>query len=156
MSNQIFTLSLILSSCLLVLITYVGILYKKVEALKDELKSAKEEFDNQKSKYTKEKELLTSISIGDKALISNYGLCYTEKKKEFEVTYEVEIIDISDKKVKVKSINFIPNCSVGRDPANHQGILNFIDNKWVSKSQIEIILDDAKKRDIKIDKILNN
>lgn len=152
MPNQIFILSLIFLSCLLVLIGYVGVLYKKMESLKSELKNC----NDQKSKYIKEKELLSSISIGDKALINNYGLRLISENKSFEVTYEVEIIDISDKKVKVKSIDFIGNCPVGRDPVNHQGILNFIDNKWISKSEVEIILDDAKKRDIKIDKILNN
>lgn len=104
-----------------------------------------------KTKYDNEE--ILSIDIGDRAIIPDYGLVYTEDNKSFKVTYEVEILEISVDKVKVNAIDFTPNDKVGRDPKKRSGIIQFMQNKWVPKKEIELVVDESMKRDAKLRKL---
>lgn len=121
-------------------------------SLCDEVSSLKSEL----SKIKKDKEEITSIDPGDKAIIPNYGLRFTSTNESFEVTYEVEIVEVSMDKVKVKAVNFTSNDKAGKDPSNRQGIIDFMQNKWVSKRDIELVVDDQMRRDIKLKEILGD
>lgn len=96
---------------------------------------------------------IMSIDPGDKAIIPEYGLTYPDRNKNFKITYEVEIIEVSVDKVKVNAISFEPHDRVGRDPKNKSGIIGFMQNKWISKKDIELIVDDSMKRDAKLTKL---
>lgn len=120
------------------------------KSLRDEVSSLK----GQLSKMTKDKEEMISINSGDKAIIPNYVLQYISTKDIFEVTYEVEIVEVSTGKVKVRSVNFTSSDKLGKDPSNRQLILDFMWDKWISKRDIEIIVDDQMKRNIKLKEIL--
>jgi len=97
---------------------------------------------------------LVSIDPGDRAIIPNYGLTYNEKE-DFKVTYEVEILEVSIDKVKVKAIDFTSTDRVGRDPQRRQGILDFMNGKWMKKKEIELVVDDQMRRDRKLNQILS-
>lgn len=120
------------------------------------LRSEVEDLKNQLSKTKKDKEEITSIDPGDKAIIPNYGLKYTSTNESFEVTYEVEIVEVSMDKVKVRAVNFTSNDKAGKDPSNRQGILSFMQDKWVSKKEIDLVVDEAMRRDVKLKEILGD
>lgn len=111
------------------------------------------------SKTKKDKQELISIDAGDKAIVSDYHLVYgqgTVNEIKFSVTYEVEIVEVSMDKVKVKATDFIANDKTGRDPSNRQGILDFMQNKWIDKKDIELVVDNSMRRDAKLQEILGD
>jgi len=116
--------------------------------LESEIKSLKGE-----NQILKESQIEDPIQVGRKAIIFNYPLTYSQTKTDFKVDYEVEIIEVSEYKVKVNAVNFVAHCKVGRDPSNQRGIINFLQNKWVSKKEIELIMDEATIRDNKLRKL---
>jgi hypothetical protein len=58
-------------------------------------------------------------------------------------------------KVKVKAIDYTSNDKFAKDPKNKSSIINFLQSKWVSKKEIELIVDDSMRRDRKLQQILN-
>jgi len=111
------------------------------------------------SRTKKDKQELISIDPGDKAIVSNYGLVYgkgTSGEVTFSVTFEVEIVEVSMDKVKVKATDFVANDKTGRDHSNRQGILDFMQNKWLEKREIELVIDNSMRRDAKLQEILGD
>jgi len=39
---------------------------------------------------------------------------------------------------------------IGRDASNKTGIIQFMKDKWVDKNQVQLIVDDSVKRDLKL------
>jgi hypothetical protein len=97
---------------------------------------------------------LISIEPGDRAIVPNFGRCYKDQDN-FHVTYEVEIVEVSVDKVKVKSIDFASTDTIAKDPKRKQGILDFLDGEWLSKKDIELVVDDQMRRDKKLNQILS-
>ena len=158
--EQTFTI-LILSVGLFLSLIYIGVLFNKNSKLKSEIdgmKNTVSEKVNQLERQIKAQEQLAndlvSIDPGDRAIIPNYGLTYNEKE-DFKVTYEVEILEVSIDKVKVKAIDFTSTDRVGRDPQRRQGILDFMNGKWMKKKEIELVVDDQMRRDKKLNQIFN-
>lgn len=108
------------------------------------------------SKTKRDKLELVSIDPGDKAIIPDYELVYKDKGTTFSVTYEVEILEVSIDKVKVKAIDFIANDQTGRDPINRSGILAFMQDKWIKRTNIELVVDTSMRRDAKLQEILGD
>jgi hypothetical protein len=106
-------------------------------------------------KVNQAQEELVSIDPGDRAILPDYGLEHTETKENFHVTYEVEVLEVSMDKVKVKAINFTSNDKFAKDSKNKSAIINFLQDKWVNKKDIELIIDDSMRRDRKLQQILN-
>ncbi len=104
---------------------------------------------------SKIKDELLNIEIGDRGILP-YRLSFTklEDKTPFDVVYELDIIDISKDKVKVKATGFTSTSSVANDPHNSAGIVLFMQNKWVNKKDVEIVIDESKRRSNKINSIL--
>jgi len=96
---------------------------------------------------------------GRKGLIYNFGLeqsaTKTSSKTSFKVTYEVEIIEVSENKVKVSAYDFTSTDSFARDPKNKSNIIGFYQNQWVSKEVVELFIDKSDIRDSKIEQILS-
>ena len=141
----------VLSFAVLISLVFIGKLYSKNLGLQKELSNMKFEVD----KVNQAQEELVSIDAGDKAILPNYGLQHTETKEDFYVTYEVEVVEVSTEKVKVKAIDFTSSDKFGRDPKNKQAIIQFLQNKWVNKKEIELIVDDSMRRDRKLKQILS-
>ena len=78
----------------------------------------------------------------------------TDTKEKFSVTYEVEILEVSIDRVKVKAIDFTSNDKFGKDPKHKSSIVDFMKDKWISKKDIELIVDDSMRRDSKLQEIL--
>ena len=106
-------------------------------------------------KVNQAQEDLISIDPGDRAILPDYGLQHTDTKESFSVTYEVEVLEVSMDKVKVKAIDYTSTDKFAKDPKNKQAIINFLQDKWVSKDSIELIVDDSMRRDRKLQQILN-
>jgi len=143
---------LITMGCLLFMIILLHKFYSKNEELKKELFDIKAK-NNEMEKFNEE---LMLIEPGDKVIYPDYGLCYnpkTDKEKNFKVTYELEVLDTSKDKVKVRAIDFTSTDAVARDPKNKQGIIDFMKDKWVNKKEIQLIVDESIKRDIKLRKL---
>ena len=141
----------VLSFSVLVSLVFIGFLYfknvdlqKKMTGLKLEVKKTK-----------KAQEDLVSIDPGDRALLPEYGLKTIDTNESFHVTYEIEITEVSIDKVKVNAVDYTSNDKFAKDPKNKSSIINFLQNKWISKKEIELIVDDQMRRDRKLQQILN-
>ena len=135
----------------LINILFIHRLYSKIEKLQKENDNLKLITD----KTLKDAEELVSIEPGDKAILPDYGLQYSETKESFHVTYEVEVVEVSLDKVKVKAINFTSEDKIAKDPKNKLGIINFLQDKWIDKDSMQLIIDDSMRRDRKLQKILS-
>jgi hypothetical protein len=141
----------VLSFAVLVSLIFIGKLYSKNVSLQVEMTNMKLTVD----KVNQAQEELVSIDPGDRAILPDYGLEHTETKENFHVTYEVEVLEVSMDKVKVKAINFTSNDKFAKDSKNKSAIINFLQDKWVNKKDIELIIDDSMRRDRKLQQILN-
>ena len=54
-----------------------------------------------------------------------------------------------------KTFDYTSNDKFAKDPNNRSSIINFLQNKWISKKDIELIVDDQMRRDRKLQQILN-
>jgi hypothetical protein len=151
MEAAIITLSITLFFCII----FLGVIVKKYTDLLQKLNETVSNINKEKEKLDK----LVEIEPGDSAIIPNYGLQYTDDStgKEvvtsFKVTYEVEIIEVAKDKVKVTAKDFTSTDSIARDPKKKQGIIDFLQDKWVDKSSIELVMDAQKRRNIKLNEL---
>lgn len=114
-------------------------------------KELKEENNSLKEKIVGFKKYIP----GQKGIIPNHGLTQTSTKKDFEVTYEVEILEVSENKLKVSAYDYTSTDSFALDPTNRSVIIKFYQNQWVEKKIVEILMDKSDVRDSKIEKILS-
>jgi hypothetical protein len=141
----------VLSFSVLVSLVFIGVLYFKNIDLQKEMTSLRLEV----KKTKKSQEDLVSIDPGDRAILPEYGLKQIDTNESFHVTYEIEITEVSIDKVKVNAVDYTSNDKFARDPNNRSSIINFLQNKWISKKEIELIVDDQMRRDRKLQQILN-
>ena len=141
----------VLSFSVLVSLIFIGVLYFKNIDLQKEMTSLRSEV----KKTKKSQEDLVSIDPGDRAILPEYGLKQIDTNESFHVTYEIEITEVSIDKVKVNAVDYTSNDKFARDPNNRSSIINFLQNKWISKKEIELIVDDQMRRDRKLQQILN-
>jgi hypothetical protein len=142
---------IVLAFAVLISLIFIGKLYSKNTNLQKELSNMKLEVEKAK----KSQEELVSIDPGDRAILPDYGLKQVDTNESFSVTYEVEIVEVSMDKVKVKAVGFTSNDRFAKDPKNKSSIINFLQDKWVKKKDIELIVDDSMRRDRKLQQILN-
>ena len=141
---------LVLASLTLISIVFAKILFTKVIELNKELDKAK--LDLNKTKEDAQE--LVEIEAGDNAIVPNYGLSTKgDKPVTFEVTYEVEILEVSVDSVKVKAFDYRSHDSYANDPTNKQAILNFMTGSWLKRHEVEILMDEKKKRSIKLNQL---
>jgi hypothetical protein len=144
---------LVLAVITLVSIIFSMVLFTKVIELNKELDKAK--LDLNKTKEDAQE--LVEIEPGDNAIVPGYGLSTKgsddEKSISFTVTYEVEILEVSVDSVKVKAIDYKSHDSYAKDPANKQAILNFMTGSWLKRHEVEILMDERKKRSIKLNQL---
>jgi len=145
---------LVLSLCLLGSLIGNVILYSKCENIREE----KDKVSKEKDKAESFKKNLISIEPGHRVIYPNYGLTWTDKDKDgndlppesFQVTYELEVLEVTENKLKIKAVDITSEDKIGRDPANKFDIINFMKNKWVDKNKVQLIVDDSVKRDLKL------
>lgn len=119
-----------------------------------ELRKDNAKLKDELSKTKRDKDDIVSIDPGDKAILPKYGLEWTKEKESFYVTYEVEILEVSLDQVKVNAIDFSTDNKRAQEPSAKSGILSHMSNKWVSKKDINLIVDSSMRRDAKLQEIL--
>jgi hypothetical protein len=142
---------IVLSFSVGISLVFIGLLYSKNVGLQKEMANMKLTVD----KVNQAQEELVSIDPGDRAILPDYGLQQVDTKEDFHVTYEVEVLEVSMDKVKVKAIDYTSTDRFAKDPKNKSAIINFLQNKWVNKKDIELIIDDSMRRDRKLQQILS-
>ena len=117
-----------------------GKLKKKIKVLTDEINHHDE------------------IIPGDKVAFK-MSLTYADKHN-FDCVYEAEVIEVSDKQVKVVAYGVAEDGLFKKFPneiknkAGMQSLLNFAKDKWVNRKDIMPILDKGAIRGKKIDKLI--
>jgi hypothetical protein len=151
----------ILSLCLLGSLIGNITLYSKCEELrveKDKVSKEKDKIKKEKDKAEAFKKHLIAIEPGDKVIYPDYGLTWTDTDKDgnkmkpesFTVTYELEVLEVTETRIKVKAVDFTSMDQIGRDASKKSGIISFMKDKWVEKHQVQLIVDDSVKRDLKL------
>ena len=131
-------------------------LHDEIKQMKSKVIEAENKAKESKSVADNAKDIVFNIKPGYKGLIPDWSLYWTSTKQNFSVNYEVEILEITDNKFKVKGYNFTSDDSRAMEPANRLSILRHVDEKWVNRSKVEIIIDDAMRRDLKLNEILKD
>lgn len=72
------------------------------------------------------------------------------KPESFKVTYELEVLEVTETRLKVKAVDFTSMDQIGRDAKRKPGIIQFMQDKWVNKNEVQLIVDDSVKRDLKL------
>jgi len=125
--------------------------------LRTELDSAKREVETSKKPVKKEEDIF-DIMPGDTGIIKNYGIVNTKPSRDpveinYKVTYEVTILEVSKDSVKVTATDFSSFDLFARDSSNRPGIMDFMKEKWLDKSKVEIVVDQKKIRDRKLSEL---
>ena len=153
--------SIILTFCISILLLII----LNIKQFNVNSKLKEDLIESNKKVKDKEREVESRGSIfqiepGDKAIIPNYGLQYgsddDNTKVSFKVTFEVDILEVSLEKVKVKATDFTSTDKIAKDPKNRTGIIDFMNEKWVNRSSIELIVDNSKRRSDKLNQLLND
>lgn len=96
---------------------------------------------------------------GNRVLVEyylSYGKKGTPDHHPFSVVYECNIIDISENMVKIETVDFTSTDKKANEPQNKPGILNFLNERWINKSEAQLVVDDSKRREDKINQILGS
>jgi hypothetical protein len=146
---------MVLSLTPISLLVIAVLLFLKVEDLKSEFKSELKKLTDKLNKQKEKEKSFLKFYIGSKALLNNYGLIHTDsgKKTEFSVDYEVEVVDISETQIKVKAIDFTGSDNFSRDPQNKPSIISFMQDQWISKERIQLIMDQSHSRQVKLEEL---
>jgi hypothetical protein len=105
---------------------------------------------------TLKKRTTVEVSPGDTGLMHGYNLQHNRKdgtQYAFLVDFEVSIIELSEKSLKVSAIDFTSNDAWAKDPTNKPGIIKFFQNQWVNRNEVEIIYDERKRRNEKLNEL---
>lgn len=151
----------VLSLCLLGSLIGNVILYSKCESIreeKDKITKDKDRISKEKDKADAFKKNLIAIEPGHKVIYPDYGLTWTDTDKDgnkmkpesFKVTYELEVLEVTEYRIKVKAVDFTSMDQIGRDASKKSGIIQFMQDKWINKNEVQLIVDDSVKRDLKL------
>lgn len=141
LESVVLVLSILLFSSFVVMVKF----WDKNDKLKLQIDKLKDE--------VKKVEEVTLIEPGDKALIPGYGLSHKTTNENFTVDYEVEVLEVSTDQVKVKALSYTSHDSFARDSQNKQSIIDFLQNTWVPKKDIQLIVDDQMRREKKLNQL---
>ena len=151
----------VLAICLLCSLIGNITLYSKCESIreeKDKISKEKDKIKKEKDKADAFKKDLIAIEPGHRVIYPDYGLTWTDTDKDgnkmkpesFKVTYELEVLEVTETRIKVKAVDFTSMDQIGRDASKKSGIVQFMKDKWVNKNEVQLIVDDSVKRDLKL------
>ncbi len=152
MENITLQLLIVFSITPILLLIIMVFMYVRINKMNEIISNLKSEINTQKQKNNS----FLKFYVGSKALLNDYQLTHTPStgnKREFSVDYEVEVVDISETEIKVKAINFVGNDTFSRDPQNKSGIISFMQNRWVSKREAQLIMDESHNRQVKLEEL---
>ena len=143
-----------LSITLFLSVIFLAILFSENVELQKKLNETLSKMDKEKKNIDK----LIEIEPGDTGIIPNYGLMNTDKNRtpveiRYSVTYEVEIIEVAKDKLKVRATDYTSTDRYPRNPNNKKSIIDFLQDKWVDKNSVELVMDVKKRRNIKLNEL---
>jgi hypothetical protein len=110
---------------------------------------------NQVNKLKDERKKLLQIGVGSRVLFKK-DLVNKKAKQEFTVLYEADVIESSLNRLKICANTFTSEDTWPNQPANSQGVINYMQNKWVNRNECELITDTTFSRDAKLSEILDD
>lgn len=136
------TLPLILILILTNIVSFIFLVkfINKNKKIKSKNKKIKKSFDK-----------IASIEVGSRAIFECY-LKYPRDEVSLFVVYEVEIIETTKKKAKVKVISFKTDSYLKYTYS--KGITLYLNNKWISIKSLDLITSDiSTKRNLNLYKL---
>ena len=125
----------------------------------EENKSLKEQISKllgQLEHSEKRRKNLLSVNKGERLLLINpltFGRG-TKDEVDFKAFVECDVIEVTDKKVKVSPYKAITdNNDINADQGRLKGILDFYDQKWIDISETQPILDTQVRREDKLEEL---
>jgi len=121
--------------------------------LKDEISSLKNDVLRKESRIKN----ILGINKGQNALLTQELVFRHGSINEikFVAYYEVEILEVTDYKVKVIANNVITDKnSINNNQSDISGLIGFVENKWFPRSDIEPILDKQTIREDKLSRLI--
>jgi len=107
-------------------------------------------------KDKEEKEVMMQILPGDKVTFEQ-GLIW-QKNISFSVFYEADVVEVSNKMVKVKAYNFTSDGNlpdeIVKDKNHKQKIISFMQDQWVEREKVSQMIGKQFIRDKKINEVL--
>ena len=101
-------------------------------------------------------ENIENIMPGDKVYFE-YNLTWSTDDHSFTSYCEADVMETSDKKVKVKVYNVRCNNisnDMNKTPNYKQIVIDFLDSHWIDKDKVELLLGKDYMREKKINKVL--
>ncbi len=107
-------------------------------------------------KDKEEKEVMMQILPGDKVTFEQE--LEWQKTISFSVFYEADVVEVSNKMVKVKAYDFTPDGNlpdeIVKDKNHKQKIITFMQDKWVERKEVSQMIGKQFIRDKKINEVL--
>ncbi len=107
-------------------------------------------------KDKEEKEVMMQILPGDKVTFEQE--LEWQKTISFSVFYEADVVEVSNKMVKVKAYDFTTNGNlpdeIVKDKNHKQKIITFMQDKWVERKEVSQMIGKQFIRDKKINEVL--
>jgi len=140
---------IILSSIILILVIFNIVQFNRNAKLVDK--------NNQLGSKVKEVESDFKVQVGSRGVIPNFPLVNNNTNHEYKVDYVIEILEVGETMLKVKSNEFTSNDAYARDPKNKQMILDVLNvsNPWVKMDEVELLYDDTMRRNNKLEQLLD-
>lgn len=98
------------------------------------------------------KQNLLDINKGDKVICSQ-ELCVKSDNHSFSVFYECNVIEATEKKLKISAFDFKSDDDWANK--NKKQVIDFFKDKWMSRSECELVIDQQHQRDSKINDLLS-
>ncbi len=107
-------------------------------------------------KDKEEKEVMMQILPGDKVTFEQE--LEWQKTISFSVFYEADVVEVSNKMVKVKAYNFTTDGNlpdeIVKDKNHKRKIITFMQDKWVERKEVSQMIGKQFIRDKKINEVL--
>jgi hypothetical protein len=130
-------------------------IYKKLESLNIASFDKISKINAENLRLKKQRIELISVRRGSKGLLFGYPLTYKENNKSFKVNYEVEVLEATPDRIKVSAYDYTSNDSIANEPGSRNGIINFMKERWINRSEFQLMVDDSMVREDKIDMLMN-
>lgn len=125
----------------------------------EENKSLRNQIDKLQSQLDhseKRRKNLLSVNKGERLLLTS-SLTFgrgTKDEINFTTNVECDVIEVTDKKVKVSPYRAITDSNdINSDQSRLKGIIDFYDQKWVDISDTQPILDTQVRREDKLEEL---
>jgi hypothetical protein len=129
--------------------------HSEIQSLNDELLILKDERD----RHYQQAPSTEKWSVGSTCIFITslqHGSDGDTDRINFEATYTCGVIEMSETKLKIKTLSVTSSASLTFNTVSMQGCLDYMDGKWIDKSSADLIMDDRYNRMKTISDIINN